>query len=205
MLSGSRPDTPRTRTCPADPSRGDGAEGDPLSRLPGHPATCRAPHRAAARAPSPLPGESPQGGPCSPPFPRKIPTSARSWKNSSSGFKTSSPPCSRRSASQDLPELARLAHWLKGAGGTAGFPAFTQPAKHLESLVQDQQCDEIEAAVAELLQWRSGLPCPAKPALRTGESFVIALSFRRVACRANGNNARASPGPRRQTDSAYTA
>jgi HPt (histidine-containing phosphotransfer) domain-containing protein len=53
---------------------------------------------------------------------------------------------------QDLPELARLAHWLKGAGGTAGFPAFTRPAKYLESLVQDQQCDEIEEAVAELLE-----------------------------------------------------
>ena len=52
---------------------------------------------------------------------------------------------------QDLPELSRLAHWLKGAGGTAGFPAFTQPAKHLEALVQDQQCDEIEATLAELL------------------------------------------------------
>ena len=53
---------------------------------------------------------------------------------------------------QDLQELANLAHWLKGAGGTAGFPAFTQPAKRLQSLVQDQQCDEIEAAVAELLE-----------------------------------------------------
>lgn len=53
--------------------------------------------------------------------------------------------------SQDFPELASLAHWLKGAGGTAGFPAFTQPARQLESLVQDRQCDEIEATVAELL------------------------------------------------------
>ena len=51
---------------------------------------------------------------------------------------------------QDLPELARLAHWLEGAGGTAGFPAFTQPAKHLEVLVRDQQCDDIEATLAEL-------------------------------------------------------
>jgi HPt (histidine-containing phosphotransfer) domain-containing protein len=51
---------------------------------------------------------------------------------------------------QDLPELARLAHWLKGAGGTAGFPAFTQPAKRLETTVRDQQWDQIEAAIAEL-------------------------------------------------------
>jgi len=58
----------------------------------------------------------------------------------------------RASEAQDLQELANLAHWLKGSGGTAGFSAFTQPAKHLESLIQDQQCDEIEAAVAELLE-----------------------------------------------------
>jgi len=53
-------------------------------------------------------------------------------------------------AARDFAELARLAHWLKGAGGTAGFPAFSQPARRLESLVKDQQCDEIEAAIAEL-------------------------------------------------------
>ncbi|MCC6124922.1 MAG: response regulator [Pirellulales bacterium] len=53
---------------------------------------------------------------------------------------------------EDLQELACLAHWIKGAGGTAGFPAFTQPAKRLEALVKDQQCDEIEAAIGELLQ-----------------------------------------------------
>ena len=67
---------------------------------------------------------------------------------------------------QNLPELARLAHWLKGAGGTAGFPTFTQPAKHLESLVHDQQCDEIEAAVAELMELSQRLAvAPADPDL----------------------------------------
>ena len=68
--------------------------------------------------------------------------------------------------SRDFPELARLAHWLKGAGGMAGFPAFTQPAKHLESLVHDQRCDEIETAVAELFRLSQRLAIsPAEPAL----------------------------------------
>ena len=67
---------------------------------------------------------------------------------------------------QDFQELGRLAHWLKGAGGTAGFPVFTQPAKHLESLVRDQQCDEIEATVAELLQLAQRIAVsPADPTL----------------------------------------
>ncbi|MCE5266518.1 MAG: response regulator [Planctomycetaceae bacterium] len=52
----------------------------------------------------------------------------------------------------DLPEIGRLAHWLKGAAGTVGFPAFTQPAKRLGTLAKDQQCDQIEAIVAELLE-----------------------------------------------------
>jgi HPt (histidine-containing phosphotransfer) domain-containing protein len=50
-------------------------------------------------------------------------------------------------AERDFEELARLAHWLKGAGGTAGFAAFTEPAKHLEQMVKTQQQDEIPAAL----------------------------------------------------------
>ena len=66
---------------------------------------------------------------------------------------------------KDFPELARLAHWLKGAGGTAGFPAFTQPAKHLETLVRNGQYDRLEAVLAGLsgLAGRIVVP-PAEPA-----------------------------------------
>jgi CheY-like chemotaxis protein len=68
---------------------------------------------------------------------------------------------------QDYQRLGRLAHWLKGAGGTAGFPAFTQPAKHLEALVRDQQCDEIQAAMAELRQLAARVAVsPAVPCSR---------------------------------------
>ena len=35
--------------------------------------------------------------------------------------------------SQDQVELAALAHWLKGAGGTCGFDEFTQPSSDLEA------------------------------------------------------------------------
>ncbi|MFK8020909.1 MAG: response regulator, partial [Pseudomonadales bacterium] len=35
-------------------------------------------------------------------------------------------------ANEDYAELANLAHWLKGAGGTVGFDAFTDPAAELE-------------------------------------------------------------------------
>ena len=50
----------------------------------------------------------------------------------------------------DLSELALLAHWIKGSGGTAGFPVLTAPARNLEDAVRDNRLDEIAASIAEL-------------------------------------------------------
>jgi signal transduction histidine kinase/DNA-binding NarL/FixJ family response regulator/HPt (histidine-containing phosphotransfer) domain-containing protein len=61
---------------------------------------------------------------------------------------------------ENYKELAGLAHWLKGSGGTAGFPAFTQPAKALEALAKNRKCGEIEAALAELRQLASQIRMP---------------------------------------------
>ena len=38
---------------------------------------------------------------------------------------------------KELSQLASLAHWLKGSGGTAGFNAFTNPAAKLEQLARE--------------------------------------------------------------------
>jgi PAS domain S-box-containing protein len=51
---------------------------------------------------------------------------------------------------QELSQLASLAHWLKGSGGTAGFHAFTNPAAKLERLVKEKRLDEISAALADV-------------------------------------------------------
>jgi PAS domain S-box-containing protein len=51
---------------------------------------------------------------------------------------------------KELAELAGLAHWLKGSGGTAGFPAFTKPAATLEKLAREERTDEIAATLADL-------------------------------------------------------
>ncbi len=52
---------------------------------------------------------------------------------------------------RDLDELAQLAHWLKGSGGTAGFHAFTDLAKELEQLARTGGADEqIEAILSEI-------------------------------------------------------
>ncbi len=50
--------------------------------------------------------------------------------------------------SMDFEELYSLGHWLKGAGGSAGFEAFDVPGKQLESFASDQDIvrvlDQIE-------------------------------------------------------------
>jgi PAS domain S-box-containing protein len=55
-------------------------------------------------------------------------------------------------AENDLKQLAALAHWLKGSGGTAGFDAFTGPAAELEQLAKQSQLDRVGKALSELLE-----------------------------------------------------
>jgi CheY-like chemotaxis protein len=50
----------------------------------------------------------------------------------------------------DFEELAQSAHWLKGAGGTAGFAAFTEPARELEELARAHDAGAARAVVEEL-------------------------------------------------------
>jgi CheY-like chemotaxis protein/HPt (histidine-containing phosphotransfer) domain-containing protein len=51
---------------------------------------------------------------------------------------------------RDFENLASLAHWLKGSGGTAGFDAFTAPAKTLEQMAKARSEQQTAEVVAEL-------------------------------------------------------
>jgi len=56
---------------------------------------------------------------------------------------------------QDFGQLAKLAHWLKGTGGTIGFAVLTEEAAHLEQIVLDrpeERIDEISEAIETLMQ-----------------------------------------------------
>jgi signal transduction histidine kinase/DNA-binding response OmpR family regulator len=55
--------------------------------------------------------------------------------------------------SKNLEELARIAHWLKGAGGTVGFDHFTEPAAKLEHLAKTAQMEQA----GEILRQVKGL------------------------------------------------
>jgi HPt (histidine-containing phosphotransfer) domain-containing protein len=68
---------------------------------------------------------------------------------------------------QDLSELASLAHWLKGSGGTAGFPALTDPARKLEELARDRKLDEIGGQISALRELADRIEAPAQSDVQT--------------------------------------
>jgi HPt (histidine-containing phosphotransfer) domain-containing protein len=61
----------------------------------------------------------------------------------------------------DWAAVADIAHWIKGAGGTAGFPALTNPAAALQRLArQDQSGDEMAHVIGELERLFSRIQLP---------------------------------------------
>ena len=59
--------------------------------------------------------------------------------------------------STDLVELGQHAHWFKGAGGTAGFAVFTEPAAEIErrakrgdALAIDGLLQRIEVLISQI-------------------------------------------------------
>jgi HPt (histidine-containing phosphotransfer) domain-containing protein len=44
--------------------------------------------------------------------------------------------------SGNMEELALIAHWLKGSGGTVGFDEFTEPAARLENFAKTAQVEQ---------------------------------------------------------------
>jgi CheY-like chemotaxis protein/HPt (histidine-containing phosphotransfer) domain-containing protein len=49
-------------------------------------------------------------------------------------------------------ELTRLAHWLKGTGGSAGFPDLTDLARQLEQSARARQADNARMTIRQLEQ-----------------------------------------------------
>jgi len=50
----------------------------------------------------------------------------------------------------DFQELSRLAHWLKGTGGSAGFPVLTSTAESLERAAHAEDDSQIIEILLEL-------------------------------------------------------
>ena len=62
----------------------------------------------------------------------------------------------------DFEELAALAHWLKGAGGTVGYDDFTAPARNLETLAKAGDGHGADAALREIRGLAVRLVAPAE-------------------------------------------
>lgn len=63
----------------------------------------------------------------------------------------------------DLEQLSSLAHWIRGSGGTAGFPALTEPARLLEQAAREEWLDEVAAAISQLKELTSKIARPITP------------------------------------------
>jgi signal transduction histidine kinase/HPt (histidine-containing phosphotransfer) domain-containing protein/ActR/RegA family two-component response regulator len=61
---------------------------------------------------------------------------------------------------EDYEQVAALAHWLKGAGGTVGYDAFTEPAARLEQLAKDGAAAEIGPTLAEIISLSERIVVP---------------------------------------------
>ena len=64
---------------------------------------------------------------------------------------------------QDFAELAELAHWLKGAGGTCGYPQFSRPAIDLENASKSTQIDDVITQLKKIKSLRDRIELPTHP------------------------------------------
>ncbi len=65
-------------------------------------------------------------------------------------------------AARDVTELAQLAHWLKGVGGTAGFPKITELAQRLEQLTRENRLSDAEHQLDRICALSERIVMPAR-------------------------------------------
>jgi len=68
---------------------------------------------------------------------------------------------SKAAKASDFAEVADLAHWLKGAGGTVGFAPFTEPAAQLEEWAKEQQQDQVDIQIEQIKGLAARIRLPA--------------------------------------------
>ncbi len=64
-------------------------------------------------------------------------------------------------------DVALLAHWLRGAGGTVGFDQFFEPARRLEQFARGQDAAGLHSILTELQSLASRIVIPPEPDSRT--------------------------------------
>jgi len=64
---------------------------------------------------------------------------------------------------QDFAELANLAHWLKGAGGTCGYNEFSGPSQKMEKAAKNIRIEDVKIHVAEIKDLIDRIEIPPLP------------------------------------------
>jgi PAS domain S-box-containing protein len=75
---------------------------------------------------------------------------------------------------QRYDELAELAHWLKGAGGTVGFDDFFEPAREFEMHAKSGRRAELEAGLKHLLAMADRVVIPEEDGASAAATSVAA-------------------------------
>ena len=83
---------------------------------------------------------------------------------------------------KNLEELTRIAHWLKGAGGTVGFDEFTEPASKLENFAKTAQAEHTGLMLQRVKCLADAIVPPAveqsgKAGLRSAAGEHVASGF----------------------------
>ncbi len=63
-------------------------------------------------------------------------------------------------AKDDFVEIANLAHWLKGSGGTVGFDVFTEPAAEMELYAKNKNNKHMETLLEQIKGYASKIVVP---------------------------------------------
>ena len=61
---------------------------------------------------------------------------------------------------RDPVETLVIAHWIKGAGGTNGFPCFTNPAAQICEGIRDSNWLEIDCHTRAIREYTERMVCP---------------------------------------------
>ena len=79
---------------------------------------------------------------------------------------------------RDMEALAKLAHWLKGAGGTVGFDVFNEPAAELELAAKATDLAAIERQFRQIHGLAARIAIDDK--LATAGQIAAPTSFKAV-------------------------
>ncbi len=64
-------------------------------------------------------------------------------------------------AAGDFEQLARLAHWLKGSGGTVGFAEFYEPSRDLETAARNRESDRMVELIGQIETLGNAIEIPS--------------------------------------------